>query len=167
MDVAPNRSWKLTIPIVDTLHFVARKESVMRVLKILLQAATLVSVGLAWAQSSIRPGEYEVISEIRLPGETTATEYTDVECITPEEAADFQSAMLEVISEDACGVSNVESSPGRMTFDADCDGVVSHAEIVFTEETIDVAFTMTVNGQTTTSDSQFKWIGQTCSANDE
>jgi hypothetical protein len=152
---------------VGTLNFVSLEEPAMQLSKVSLSAAILVSAGLAWAQSSIRPGQYEVISKIRLPGETTATEYTDVECITPEEAADFQSAMLEIISEDACGVSNVESSPGRMTFDADCDGVVSHAEIVFTEETIDVAFTMTVNGQTTTSDSRFKWIGETCAANDE
>jgi hypothetical protein len=139
----------------------------MRTLKISLLAGALVAAALAWAQSSVRPGQYEVVSEIRLPGESAATQYTDSDCITPEEAEDLQSALLELVSEDTCGVSNVESSPGKMSFDTDCEGIVSHAEVTFNEETINVVFTMTVNGQTATSTSEAKWIGATCAADDE
>jgi hypothetical protein len=133
----------------------------------LLPGATLVAAGLAWAQSSVRPGQYEVVSKLRLPGETTATEYADTDCITPEEAEDLQSALLELVSEDTCGVSNIESTPGKMTFDTDCEGIVSHAEITFTEKKINVVVTMSVDGQTGTSTSEAKWTGATCAAEDE
>jgi hypothetical protein len=64
-------------------------------------------------------------------------------------------------------VSNVESSPGKMTFDSDCEGIVSQVEITFTAELIGVVLTMTVDGRTATSTSQAKWIGATCAAEDE
>jgi hypothetical protein len=64
-------------------------------------------------------------------------------------------------------VSNVESSPGKMTFDSDCEGIVSHVEITFSAETIALVLTMTIEGQTTTSTAQAKWIGATCAAEDE
>jgi hypothetical protein len=139
----------------------------MRLSEILLPGAALVAAGLAWAQASVRPGQYEVVSKLRLPGETTATEYTDTDCITPEEAEDLQSALVELVSEDTCGVSNVESTPGKMTFDTDCEGIVSHAEITFSEKAINVVVTMTVDGQTGTSTSQAKWKSATCATEDE
>jgi hypothetical protein len=139
----------------------------MRLTKILLAGATLVVAVLAWAQSSVRPGQYEVTSETRIPGEPTATQSTDLDCITAEEAEDLQGTLLELVSEDTCGVSNVESSPGKMAFDSDCDGIVSHVEITFSAETIALVLTMTIEGQTTTSTSQAKWIGATCAAEDE
>jgi hypothetical protein len=139
----------------------------MRLAKILVPVATLVAAALAWAQSSVRPGQYEVTSETRIPGEATATQSTDLDCITPEEAEDLQATLVELVSEDTCGVSNVESSPGKMTFDSDCEGIVSHVEITFSAETIALVLTMTIEGQTTTSTAQAKWIGATCAAEDE
>jgi hypothetical protein len=139
----------------------------MRLSKILLPVATLVAAALAWAQSSVRPGQYEVVSQLRMPGEAAATKYTDTDCITPEEADDLQSTLLELVSEDTCGVSNIESTPGKMTFDTDCEGIVTHAEITFTEETIGVVLEMTVDGQSSTSTSEAKWVSATCTAEDE
>jgi hypothetical protein len=139
----------------------------MRLAKILLAGATLVAAALALAQSSVRPGRYEVTSETRIPGEPTATQSTDFDYITPEEAEDLQATLVELVSEDTCGLSNVDSSPGKMAFDSDCEGVVSHVEITFSAETIDLLLTMTIEGQTTTSTAQAKWIGPTCAAEDE
>ena len=125
------------------------------------------AAALAWAQASVRPGQYEITGEVRMPGEAAATEYTELDCISEEEASDLQSTLLELVSEDTCGVSNIESSPGEMSFDSNCEGIVSHAEITFTEEAISFVLTMTFDGQTSTSTSQAKWIGATCAANDE
>jgi hypothetical protein len=139
----------------------------MRFSKIALLAVALVAAALASAQSSVRPGQYEVTASMRMPGEASATEYTELDCISEEEASDLQSTLLELVSEDTCGASNIESSPGKLSFDSDCEGILSHADITFTEETISFVLTVTANGQTSTSTSHAKWIGATCAADDE
>lgn len=138
-----------------------------RLLKVSLPVVALITAAVIGAQTLLRPGQYEIVSEIRMPGEPTATHDTDLECVTAEDAADVEAALLDLVSDDTCEASNVVSSPGKMTFDTNCDGIASHGDIDYTSESIKFVITMTIDGQTATSTSEAKWVGATCSVDGE
>lgn len=138
-----------------------------RLLQVSLPVVALFTAAVIWAQTSLRPGQYEIVSEIRMPGEPTATHHTDLECVTAEDAADVESALLDLASDDMCEASNVVSRPGKMTFDTNCDGIATHADIDYTSESIRFVLTMTIDGQTATSTSEAKWVGAMCTVDGE
>lgn len=140
----------------------------MRRLNVSLSALGLATVALAWAQTSLRPGQYEITSEIRMPGEPSATKQVELDCVSAEDAANVEEALLDLASVDElCEASNVQSSPGKMTFETSCDGIVTHADITYTSESIDFVITLTIDGETATSTSHAKWVGATCTTDDD
>jgi hypothetical protein len=107
------------------------KEDPMRVPNLLLTAVLIVPA-LAYAQLTIRPGEYEyeLQMDLGIPKEgekavLDAAEFKDGkrrECITPEDLADkdFRKLLAGEIEDDSCKMSGTKVSGNKLTFTTTC-----------------------------------------------
>lgn len=122
-------------------------------------------------QIALRPGQYEVIAEMHLPGAPAPRTFRDLDCITAEDVIDLAKLMTrEVESEADCEVLNLRMTGNKLTFDTACsDGDYSteaRTEVTFRPDGYSLVMTMNTGGDVTTSKAIATWIGETCAVSD-
>jgi hypothetical protein len=118
-------------------------------------ATGLAATAIAWAQMSLEPGEYELKSEIRVPGSAQAMNTTAKDCLSPTEARNFQDVMIERAEAESCKVSNLQMAADRITFDTVCEiggsRTTASSDLTFGRDWYTAVVTTELNGDVTTS----------------
>ena len=134
----------------------------------IIAAIALASAAIAWSQTSMRPGEYEITVEMQLPGIPGAQKATQTNCLSDEEARDFQSLIVgEMGGIEGCTFSNVQTSGSKITWDTKCDDVTGASELTFVSDGFTAITKMQTRGTEVTATTSGKWIGATCSVPDD
>jgi Protein of unknown function (DUF3617) len=133
-----------------------------------IAAIVLAGTAVSWAQFALQPGEYELTSEMQLPGSSQTTRTTSVDCLSPAEAQDFQKLMMrEFAATGSCEVSNVQTTADRVTFDTTCGSGGSRstgsADITFGVDWYKAVVRQELSGARITSTVNAKRVGATCS----
>ena len=90
----------------------------------------LLAAPLAWAQISLEPGQYELTTEVRVPGSGQTMKTTAIDCLSDAEARDFQGLMIRKSEEASCQVSNLtKTAADKITFDTNCAGSGTTAHV--------------------------------------
>ena len=136
----------------------------MSTLKPVIIAATSgVATTLAWAQSRMRPGQYEITSEMSIGG-TAKPALKAVDCITADVLKDQTKLLMQAAEEESCKVSDLVKAGDRTTFTFACkeDGVqfVSRAEMNYGVDSASGVVTTKVEGEVTTTRLSWKRIGE-------
>jgi hypothetical protein len=122
----------------------------------------------AWGQLALRPGKYDVMLEITLPGSPAASVQKETDCLSAEDAKDLVRAMLrELAAEQTCSASNVKTTGNRLTFDAACavQGVVISATgdlTIKSDTSYDALMKVGAAGVDTTLKIAGRWVGAEC-----
>ena len=126
-------------------------------------------VTLGWAQLSVRPGQYQVVVEFTLPGESEPLIEEDSDCLSAAEAADVAKAMMTAVGADGtCKQTRVETSGNKISFDFECAvaGEVqrSSAEILVGDRSFTMTSTTEMeSGVAIGIKADAEWVGETCS----
>jgi uncharacterized protein DUF3617 len=125
----------------------------------------------AWAQLSVRPGQYQVSLEMQLPGSPQPTTAETFDCLAPEDAQDLAKAMLrELANESACTASNQQTAGNKLSFDVACavEGQQVKSTIAVTvvsAESYSAVMDVEVAPGTKVSTRMIgKWVGAVCTA---
>jgi hypothetical protein len=130
---------------------------------VVLLTATVV----AWADTSMRPGKYEVTVEMQLPGAPAPQKSTTLECMTAAEGKDLvKRVMAEMDSEGSCKTSNLKIGSGTVTFDARCDhdgtiGIV-RSEMTYGSDWLKGVTTLTMGKDVIVMKASSRWVGAQC-----
>jgi Protein of unknown function (DUF3617) len=128
----------------------------------------LVSAVAAWAQQvSLKPGQYQLSSEVQVPGRAEPVKTTRMSCLTPDQAKDFENQMMSNLTGTAdCKVSNVEREAGKITFDSACniggEQVSGTSEMKHGPDWYEAVVRMQMSGAVSTSRFKAKRIGGVC-----
>jgi hypothetical protein len=134
----------------------------------IIAAITLATTAIAWSQASMRPGQYEITVEMQLPGIPGAQKITQMDCLTAEEARDFQNLMMKEMSGvEGCTFSNVETTGNKITWDTACDSVTGTSELTFVTDGFTAVSKMKAQGTEVTATTSGKWVGATCTVPDD
>ncbi len=123
----------------------------------------------AWAQLTVKPGEYQVAVELQLPGAPAPNTMQTLDCIAAEDAADLSKAMLrELATEDTCTSSNLQTIGNKMSFDVLCtvEGEAVKSTLVVTvtsPESYSAVMDINVEGAVISTRMTGTWVGATCS----
>ena len=124
--------------------------------------AVLTSV-LVLAQSRLRPGQYEMTSEMSSAGKTMPAIKAS-ECITAEVLKDQTKLLMSAADDQNCKVSDLVKAGDRMTFTFTCieDGVqfVSRAEMNYGVDAYTGVVTTKTEGQVITTRMSGKRVGE-------
>ena len=119
----------------------------------------------AWAQLSVKPGEYDVSIEMQLPGAPAPQR------MQAEDAQDLAKAMLrELAGESSCSASNQQTTGNKLSFDVSCalEGRQVKSTIVVTVLSSEsYSAVMDVNlepGVVMSTRMTGKWVSAQCSA---
>jgi Protein of unknown function (DUF3617) len=137
-----------------------RKATVCKMASIALTAAPL-----AWAQISLEPGQYELTTEVQMPGSSQTMKTTAVDCLTPAEARDFQALMIRKSEEASCRVSNLRrTAADKITYDTTCaaSGTTASSELTFGSDWYSAVVRMEMAGTSSTSTVSAKRTSATC-----
>jgi hypothetical protein len=124
----------------------------------------------AWAQLTLRPGQYDVKLELSLPGVPISNAQQDTDCLSADDAKDLVKAMLrELAAETTCTASNVKTAGKTLTFDAACtlegNSVTAKTELVVQSDTAYVAnMLLNAAGVSTQLKITGRWASATCTA---
>lgn len=134
---------------------------------ILATAFGLAALTAAWAQLSVKPGQYRVTLEMNLPGALGPQTQEALDCITAEDARDLTQAVLrELAAEDSCTSDNVKSAGNKITFDVTCDvdgtKATSNTELTVGADSYTAVMKMTIGDLVTTTRMQGQWISDSC-----
>ena len=134
----------------------------------IIAAIALASAAIAWSQTSMRPGEYEITVEMQLPGIPGAQKITQMDCLTDEEARDFQSLIMgEMGGVEGCTFSNVETTGNKITWDTACDDVTGDFRAHVRRGRVHRGLEDETRGTEVTATTSGKWIGATCTVPDD
>ena len=118
---------------------------------------------LVLAQSRLRPGQYELTSEMSSAGKTMPA-ITASECITAEVLKDQTKLLMSAADDQNCKVSDLVKAGDRMTFTFTCneDGVqfVSRAEMNYGVDAYTGVVTTKTEGQVITTRMSAKRVGE-------
>lgn len=125
----------------------------------------------AWAQLSVKPGEYDVSIEMQLPGAPAPQRMQAADCLAAEDAQDLAKAMLrELAGESSCSASNQQTTGNKLSFDVSCalEGRQVKSTIVVTVLSSEsYSAVMDVNlepGVVMSTRMTGKWVSAQCSA---
>jgi Protein of unknown function (DUF3617) len=143
------------------------KEDVMRRATVCKTAGVIALAGsaLAWAQISLEPGQYELTTEIQIPGSSQPMKSTAVDCLSPAEARDFQELMIRKSEEASCRVSNLkQTAADKITYDTECagSGTTASSELTFGSDWYSAVVRMQMNGASSTSTVSAKRTSAMC-----
>jgi hypothetical protein len=118
---------------------------------------------LAVAQSRMRPGQYELTTEMTTDGKPMpAMKASD--CVTAEVLKDQAKLLMGAAEDQNCKVSDLVRSGDRLTFSFTCneDGVrfVSRAEMTYGTDAYSGLVTTTAKGRTTITKMSGKRVGE-------
>jgi hypothetical protein len=127
-------------------------------------AAILVATStLVWAQSRMRPGQYELVTEMNIAG-TAKPALKATDCITAEVLKDQTKLLMQAADEQNCKVSDLVKAGDRTTFNFACndDGVrsVSRVEMNYGVDSASGVVTTKVEGEVTTTRLSWRRIGE-------
>jgi hypothetical protein len=154
-------SWRPVSKTVDP----GDEEDRMRTQKALIIGAALVVIHgvLAVAQSRMRPGQYELTTDMTIAGKRAPT-MTTSDCITADVLKDAPKLVIEAAQDQNCTISDLVRAADRMTFNFTCteDGVryVSRTEMTFGTDSYSAAVTTTAEGQTTITTMKARRTGE-------
>lgn len=121
----------------------------------------------AWAQLSVKPGQYRVKVEMLLPGAPTPQTQEALDCISAEDARDLTQAVLrELAAEDSCTSDNVQTTGNKITFDVTCDvdgtKATSNTELTVNGDSYTAIMKMSMGDFMTTTRMDGQWVGAEC-----
>lgn len=127
-------------------------------------AAVLAATGtLSLAQSRLRPGQYEMTTEMTSAGKTMPAMKAQ-ECITADVLKDQTKLLMSAADDQNCKVSNLVQASDRMTFTFICieDGVrfESTAEMTYGVDAYSGVVTTKTGGEVFTTKMSGKRIGE-------
>jgi hypothetical protein len=136
----------------------------------LIPITAVLAFGLAalgWAQVSVRPGQYDVVVAMTLPGESEPLIEKDSDCLSAAEAADVAKAMMTAVAEDGtCKQTRVDASGNKISFDFECelagDVLRSTAEILIGQDAFTMTSTTQMEGGAMRIKADAKWVGESC-----
>jgi hypothetical protein len=133
-----------------------------------IAALGLATAALAWAQNTLRPGQYEMMVEMQLPGAAQPMTMAQMACLTAEEARDFQSLMNQQMGGvEGCTFSDPQTTGNKMTWSTTCDDVTATSELAFLPDGFTVLTRSTVQGTAITANVTAKWLSTTCTVPDD
>jgi hypothetical protein len=125
----------------------------------------------AWAQLSVKPGQYEVNIEMQLPGAPAPQSMQTADCLAPEDAQDLAKAILrELAGDSSCSASNQQTTGNKLSLDVTCtvDGrQVTSTVVVTVLSSESYSAVMDVNlqpGVVMSTRMTGKWSSAQCSA---
>jgi hypothetical protein len=131
-------------------------------------AAIVLAAASAWGQASMRPGQYEITVEMQLPGVPGAQKVTQSDCLSEDEARNFQQIIMEEMGGiEGCTFSNVVTSGNKITWDTACDDVTGTSELTVVNDGFTAVTKMRTRGTEVTATTSGKWVGATCTVPDE
>jgi hypothetical protein len=146
----------------------------MRARSLAACTATATALGLATfsvAQAPpVRPGQYEFKIEIRLPDTPQPMTVTQMECITPEDAADFFKKMRADVAaaDEDCKLTDPVIAGNKVTWDSDCDGnVTAKSEMTLTTDGFTGVLRTVSDGEVMPFGITARWVGPTCTVDDD
>ncbi len=132
-------------------------------LPITIAAIVVTASALLFAQSRLRPGQYEMTSEMTSAGKAMPAMKVS-ECITAEVLKDQTKLLMSAADDQSCKVSDLVKAGDRMTFTFTCkeDGVefVSRAEMNYGVDAYSGVVTTKTEGQVITTKISGKRIGE-------
>ncbi len=139
-----------------------------------LAACTALALGLTTlsvAQAPpVRPGQYEFKIEMRLPDTPQPMTVTQMQCITPEDAADFFKKMRADVAaaDEDCKLTDPVISGNKVTWDSDCSGsVTAKSEMTVTSDGFTGVLRTVSDGQVMPFNITARWVGATCTVDDD
>ena len=131
-------------------------------------AAVLLSgAAIAWAQTAMRPGQYEVAVVMAMPGVPEPVQITQRTCLSPDEARDQQRLIAELLAtEEDCPITNIKSSGSKLTWDTTCDDVTASSELTFAADGFVGEVKTTIDGMVITAKVSGNWVSTTCTADE-
>jgi hypothetical protein len=129
-----------------------------------IATAVLAAAGtLAWAQGRMRPGQYEVTTEMSIAGKAKPALKAE-DCIAADVLKDHTKLLMQAAEEQNCKVSDLVKAGDRTTFSFACndDGVksVSRAELNYGVDSASGVVTTRIEGEVTTTRLSWKRIGE-------
>jgi hypothetical protein len=130
-----------------------------------LGAAALAACTLALAQTSVRPGQYQMTVEMQMPGTPQPMTTTLMDCISPDEAANFVELMREeMVSVEGCTLSEPSVAGSKISWDTTCAGVSAKSELTFTDDGFTGTVRSVVDGKVIIANMQARRLSATCNA---
>jgi hypothetical protein len=132
--------------------------------KIELATILFAVAAIVWAQTAMRAGQYEVTTEIALPG-APPMKATELKCLSAEEARDAQKMIAEMLaSEEGCAISNITNAGNKLTWDTACDGATASSELTFAADGFKGIVKTIVEGMVITADLSGRRVAEACTA---
>jgi Protein of unknown function (DUF3617) len=83
---------------------------------------------------SLRPGRYEVTSELSLPGRPTMPPRKDVNCLSAKDLADLSTALVKEKASETCKVTRQQATASGWTFTRVCTAGHGGTEVTYSGE---------------------------------
>ena len=129
-------------------------------------AFALTSLGFMGAQQvNLRPGLYEVTTEVSMGRGMAPITQKSTDCVAAEDVKDFTKAMLREMGNEAanCKIADLKSTGDKLTFTLNCksgaDQMSSANEITFTGDSFTTLTSTTMKGNAISSKQSGKRIG--------
>jgi hypothetical protein len=134
----------------------------------LFAAPALGLAALALAQISIKPGLYEISTEVQMPGAPAPLKVTDNDCITPAEAANvFEDLRNKMGEAEDCKLGEPVISGNRVSWETECNEVKAKSELTFASDAFSGTVRGVAAGQTVDIKVSARWVAATCTDDDE